>query len=83
MDFSDLINLGLRAITINISEQGSQASMMRPGNRIDLFVNIPTRESGKTPLPNVDESDIQDLVAAPSWLKVAETRSARSRRRTS
>lgn len=71
IDFSDLIDLGLRAITISISEQGSQASMMRPGNKIDLFVNIPTRESGLVP-PPVDEQSVQDLVAAPKWMKVAE-----------
>ncbi len=71
IDFSDLINLGLRAITISISDQGSQAAMMRPGNRIDLFVNVPTRESGLVSLP-IDEGSIQDLVAAPSWLKVAD-----------
>lgn len=71
IDFSDLIDLGLRAITISISEQGSQAAMMRPGNRIDLFINVPTRESGLVSLP-IDEGSIQDLVAAPSWLKVAD-----------
>jgi len=71
IDFSDLIKLGLRAVTVNISDQGSQAAMMRPGNKIDLFVNIPTRESGISPLP-IDESAIQDLIAAPSWMKVAE-----------
>ncbi len=71
IDFSDLIDLGLRAITISISEQGSQAAMMRPGNKVDLFVNIPTRESGLATLP-IDESSLQDLIAAPSWLKVAE-----------
>jgi len=71
IDFSDLIEQGLRAITITISEQGSQASMMRPGNRIDLFVNIPTREAGVASLP-IDENSVQDLVAAPSWLKVAQ-----------
>ena len=71
IDFSDLIDLGLRAITVSISDQGSQAAMMRPGNRIDLFVNVPTRESGLL-APPVDESSVQDLIAAPSWLKVAD-----------
>lgn len=71
IDFSDLIDLGLRAITITISEQGSQSSMMRPGNKIDLFVNVPTRESGMITLP-IDDASVQDLIAAPSWLKVAE-----------
>jgi len=71
IDFSDLISIGLRAITITISEQGSQSAMMRPGNRIDLFVNIPTRESGLATTALSVES-IQDFVAAPSWLKVAQ-----------
>ena len=71
IDFSDLIDLGLRAVTISISEEGSQASMMRPGNKIDLFVNIPTREAGVAALP-VDDDSVQDLIAAPSWLKVAQ-----------
>jgi len=71
IDFSDLIDLGLRAITINISDQGSQAAMMRPGNKVDLFVNIPTRESGVSPLP-IDEEAVSDLIAAPSWMAVAE-----------
>lgn len=71
IDFSDLIKLGLRAITVTISEQGSQAHMMRPGNKIDLFVNIPTRESSLVPQP-INESSSLGLVAAPSWLKAAE-----------
>jgi len=70
IDFSDLIKLGLRAITITISEQGSQAAMMRPGNRIDVFVNIPTTESGLEIDSTTDS--IAGFVAAPAWLKVAE-----------
>ncbi len=71
IDFSDLIDLGLRAITISIDDQGSHAAMLRPGNHVDLFVNIPTRESGVAALPT-DDSDVQDLVSAPSWMKVVE-----------
>jgi len=71
IDFSDLVALGLRAITLTIDDQGSQAAMMRPGNHIDLFVNVPTRESGLASLP-IDEGDIQSLVSAPSWLKVVQ-----------
>lgn len=71
IDFSDLIGTGLRAITITIDDEGSQAAMMRPGNRIDLFVNIPTREAGVAALP-IDEDDVRALVAAPSWLKAVE-----------
>ena len=71
IDFSDLITLGLRAITLTIDDQGSHAAMLRPGNHIDIFVNIPTRESGLS-APSIDEDDIQDLVSAPTWLKVAQ-----------
>jgi len=71
VDFSDLIELGLRAITMTIDDQGSHAAMLRPGNHIDIFVNVPTRESGIS-TPVVDEDDIKDLIAAPSWLKVAQ-----------
>jgi len=71
IDFSDLIALGLRAITLTIDDQGSHAAMLRPGNHIDIFVNIPTRESGLS-APSIDEDDIQDLVSAPTWLKVAQ-----------
>ncbi|MFT4563597.1 MAG: Flp pilus assembly protein CpaB, partial [Gammaproteobacteria bacterium] len=71
IDFSDLVAQGLRAITLTIDDQGSQAAMMRPGNRIDIFVNVPTREAGVS-TPTIDENDIKDLIAAPSWLKVSQ-----------
>jgi pilus assembly protein CpaB len=42
VDFSDLIKKGRRAITVQVDEPTSIAGMMRPGNRIDIYVNIAT-----------------------------------------
>lgn len=46
VDFSDLVKQGRRAITIQIDEPQSIAGMLRPGNHIDLYVNIATRVVG-------------------------------------
>lgn len=40
-DFSDLIDAGSRAITIDIDELNSIAQMVRPGNLVDLFLIMP------------------------------------------
>ena len=45
VDFSDLIDQGRRAITIQVDEVQSIAGLTRPGNKIDIFVNIPTKVS--------------------------------------
>lgn len=45
-DFSDLVKKGRRAITVQVDEPVSIAGMMRPGNRIDIFVNIGTKVVG-------------------------------------
>ena len=47
-DFSDLVKKGRRAITVQVDEPISIAGMMRPGNRIDIFVNIGTKVVGYT-----------------------------------
>jgi len=46
VDFSDLIKKGRRAMTIQVDTDASTAGMMRPGNRIDIYVNIGTRVVG-------------------------------------
>ncbi len=46
IDFSDTIPEGHRAITVSVDEVNSFSGHLRPGNRIDLFVNIPYGESG-------------------------------------
>lgn len=46
VDFSDTIPKGRRAITVTVDEVNSVAGFIRPGNHIDLFVNIPFNVSG-------------------------------------
>ncbi len=46
VDFSDLISQGRRAITIQVDEVQSIAGMTRPGNKIDIYVNIATKIAG-------------------------------------
>ena len=45
VDFSDLIGKGRRAITIQVDEVQSISGLVRPGNKIDIYVNIPTKVS--------------------------------------
>lgn len=49
VDFSDTIPVGRRALTVTVDEVNSIAGMVRPGNRIDIFVNIPYQTSGFDP----------------------------------
>jgi Flp pilus assembly protein CpaB len=49
-DFSDIIPLGKRAITVEVDDVNSIGGFLRPGNRIDLYVNIPFAESGFNPI---------------------------------
>jgi len=46
LDFSDLIKKGRRAMTIQVDTDASTAGMMRPGNRLDIYVNVGTRVVG-------------------------------------
>lgn len=45
-DFSDIIPPGQRAMTITVDDINSIGGFLRPGNRIDIFVNIPFAASG-------------------------------------
>ncbi len=49
VDFSDLIPKGHRAMTVTVDEVNSVAGNIRPGNHIDIYVNIPYQESGFSP----------------------------------
>jgi pilus assembly protein CpaB len=49
IDFSDTIPLGRRAVTITVDEISSQSNLTRPGNRIDIYVNIPAEVTGFQP----------------------------------
>lgn len=48
-DFSDIIPPGKRAITITVDDVNSIGGFLRPGNRIDVYVNIPFSTSGINP----------------------------------
>lgn len=48
-DFSDIIHPGKRAITITVDDVNSIGGFLRPGNRIDIYVNIPFATSGINP----------------------------------
>jgi pilus assembly protein CpaB len=45
-DFSDVVGEGKRAMTITVDDINSIGGFLRPGNRIDIFVNIPFSASG-------------------------------------
>ena len=47
LDFSDTIPQKRRAMTIQVDETSTIAGLIRPGNRIDLFVNIPPTASSQ------------------------------------
>ena len=68
IDFSDLIKKGRRAITVQVDEPTSIAGMMRPGNRIDIYVNIATAvvnyTAGGAGLPAALQQAAQQLAAA-------------------
>jgi Flp pilus assembly protein CpaB len=63
-DFSDIIPLGKRAITVEVDDVNSIGGFLRPGNRIDLYVNIPFAESGFDPtaLKDAQESGLVGLL---------------------
>ena len=48
-DFSDVIVPGKRAMTISVDDLNSIGGFLRPGNRVDIFVNIPFGASGFSP----------------------------------
>lgn len=46
VDFSDIVPVGRRAMTVQVDDLNAIAGFIRPGNHIDLFVNIPSALSG-------------------------------------
>ena len=48
-DFSDLIEPGHRAMTIQVDELNSMSGMIRAGNKVDIFVIIQTKLTGYKP----------------------------------
>lgn len=49
IDFSDIIPMGKRAMTVTVDDINSIGGHLRPGNRVDLYVNIPFSASGFSP----------------------------------
>jgi Flp pilus assembly protein CpaB len=76
VDFSDTVPVGRRALTIQVDDKNSIGGFMRPGNRIDLFVNIPSGFSGFSPsfvTPDLVDSlpgALRDAIP-PSLIEVA------------
>jgi len=65
-DFSDIIPPGKRAITVEVDDVNSIGGFLRPGNRIDLYVNIPFSESGfnSSLIAAAKEAGLLDLLPA-------------------
>jgi len=66
VDFSDLVSAGRRAITIQVDEVQSIAGLTRPGNKIDIYVNIEvkvanydTGEGGTGLPPGLEQAALQ------------------------
>jgi len=45
-DFSDVLDIGRRAVTVPIDELSSNAGMLRPGNHIDLYITMSAKHIG-------------------------------------
>jgi len=81
-DFSDIIPPGKRAITVEVDDVNSIGGFLRPGNRVDLYVNIPFAESGfnsaliaaakEAGLINLLPGEIQDQIP-PELLAAADS----------
>lgn len=63
-DFSDIVPPGKRAITITVDDVNSIGGFLRPGNRIDVYVNIPFATSGISPATIIaaKEAGLLDLL---------------------
>jgi pilus assembly protein CpaB len=48
-DFSDLIEAGHRALTVQVDEVNSISGMLRPGNKVDIYVIIQAKTTGYKP----------------------------------
>lgn len=66
VDFSDLVKKGRRAMTIQIDEPQAIAGMLRPGNHIDLYVNIATKTVGYN---QIDLSGLQNIALQGAQLQ--------------
>ncbi|MEQ8427150.1 MAG: Flp pilus assembly protein CpaB [Gammaproteobacteria bacterium] len=73
-DFSDIIPKGKRAITITVDDVNSIGGFLRPGNRIDLFVNIPFATSGFNPqlVTEAKEAGLLELLPSEVLSEIPE-----------
>jgi pilus assembly protein CpaB len=71
VDFSDLISHGRRAITVQVDEVQSISGMARPGDKIDIYVNIAVAIAGfddfknvSTTAPGIKQAAVQAATSA-------------------
>lgn len=58
LDFSDTIALKRRAMTIQVDEMSTFTGLLRPGNRIDIFVNSSAGGKGKNIMPVLENVEV-------------------------
>ncbi|MBI4005105.1 MAG: Flp pilus assembly protein CpaB [Gammaproteobacteria bacterium] len=82
VDFSDLVSQSRRAITIQVDEVQSIAGLTRPGNRIDIYVNIDVKianyDTGEGPSlpPGLEQAALQAAGEAGIPAEVAQAAAA-------
>ena len=69
-DFSDLIEPGRRALTVQVDEVNSISGMLRPGNRVDIYVIIQAKITGYKPATTTAAA-LQTTALADSAIKAA------------
>ncbi len=68
-DFSDLIEPGHRALTVQVDEVNSISGMLRPGNKVDIYVIIQAKITGYK--PTTTAAALQTTALADSAIKAA------------
>lgn len=68
-DFSDTIPLKRRAMTIQVDEVNTISGFIRPGNKIDLLVNLPAGSTGETK----EEGDMDSIFPVLENIEVLAT----------
>ena len=69
-DFSDLIEPGHRALTVQVDEVNSISGMLRPGNKVDIYVIIQAKITGYKPATTTAAA-LQTTALADSAIKAA------------
>jgi len=70
-DFSDLIEPGHRALTVQVDEVNSISGMLRPGNKVDIYVIIQAKITGYKPATTTAAA-LQTTALADSAIKAAQ-----------